>query len=299
MSEFYPHVTKPLRGARAFHEISETASQSQAAILLMMARQLRGDDAALAARARATRTAKHGVAADRGATYNFPVPKLRPSQKPLAASEVQARAKKAYGHTREMEEPLRAKTYASCADRLYKRPTVDTAVELMEMCLSHPRLLVRIAAAYAYHPMTDTPERCIRRLVQGLSSQDRLELELAATALARIQPDHPALRRLSRKRRSRPQRRLAQTLTLVHGTWANGAEWYQPGGGFFNFIKGLRSDLYGAADFFSWSGDTAMPRAPRPRSISRSGSTITMRAASTSWATVMAPMPSSWQPSSA
>ena len=27
MSEFYPTITKPLRGARAFKEVSETASQ--------------------------------------------------------------------------------------------------------------------------------------------------------------------------------------------------------------------------------------------------------------------------------
>ena len=52
MSEFYPTITKPLRGARAFKEVSETASQPQAAILLMLARQLRGDDESLVARAR-------------------------------------------------------------------------------------------------------------------------------------------------------------------------------------------------------------------------------------------------------
>ena len=75
MSEFYPTITKPLRGARAFKEVSETASQPQAAILLMLARQLRGDDESLVARAKATRSARRVSAASPG-SENFPVPKL-------------------------------------------------------------------------------------------------------------------------------------------------------------------------------------------------------------------------------
>jgi hypothetical protein len=148
-----------------------------------------------------------------------------------------------------------AKAHASCAERLYQRPGVDTAADLMEMCLSHPRELVRIAAAYAYLPLTTAPSRCVRHLVRGLKSADELEADLAATALARIYPEHTALRRLGRKRANGGGRGPAHTLTLVHGTWASGAEWYQPpAGSFFSFIKALRPDLYGGPDFFSWSG---------------------------------------------
>jgi pimeloyl-ACP methyl ester carboxylesterase len=254
MSEFYPTITRPLRGARAFKEISETASQPQAAILLLLARQLRGDDEAMVARAKATRSARRVSAAAPGAE-DFPIPKLKASRQALGTAEVQRRTKKAFGFSRQLTEPDLARVLRASADTLYKKPTVDTAAGLLEMCLAHPRQLVRIAAAHAYLPITDDPARCIRILVAGTRSADRLERELAATALARVQPEHPALRRLSRRgvRLARVRRR-AETIMLVHGTWASDAEWYKPNGSFHGFIKPLRADLYGQADFFRWTG---------------------------------------------
>ena len=254
MSEFYPTITKPLRGARAFKEISETASQPQAAILLMLARQLRGDDESLVARAKATRSARRVSAASPG-SEDFPVPKLKASRRALGSAEVQRRAKQAFGFSRALQGPDLERAYRSSAERLYDTPTVDSAAELMEMCLAHPRALVRIAAAHAYLPLTDNPARCIRILVAGVRSVDRLEAELAATALARVQPEHPALRRLSRRgARLTRVRRTPQTLMLVHGTWASDAEWYKPSGSFHAFIKPQRPDLYSQPDFFRWTG---------------------------------------------
>jgi hypothetical protein len=252
MSQFYPTVTKPLRGARAFSEVSETASQPQAAILLMLGRQLRGDDQALVARAKAARS---GRAVSATGDESFPVPQLKASRQPLASREVRGRAAKAFGFSRRLEGAALQRAFRSSADRLYKAPTIDHAAELMEMCLTHPRDLVRIAAAHAYLPITDDTARCVKILVAGLRSPDRLEAELAATALARVQPEHPALKRLARRPPARRRvRRTPETLLLVHGTWASDAEWYQPGGSFQTFVKGLRADTYGAADFFRWSG---------------------------------------------
>lgn len=254
MSEHYPTITKPLRGARAFQEISETASQPQAAILLMLARQLRGDDESLVARAKATRTDRRVSAAAPG-VEDFPVPKLKASRQALGTAEVQRRAKKAFSFSRSLNEQDLARVLRSSADTLYKKPTVDTAAELMEMCLVHPRELVRIAAAHAYLPLTDDTARCIRILAAGTRSTDRLEAELAATALARVQPEHPALSRLRRRgARLARVRRTAETIMLVHGTWASDAEWYKPNGSFHRFIKPQRSDLYSQADFFRWTG---------------------------------------------
>ena len=255
MSQNYPPVSKPLKGPRAFSEISETASQPQAAILLMLARQLRGDDAALKARARATRAGRQVSESNLAARESFPVPQLRPSPRPVDARDVRARARRTLGFAAALDEKDFAAALTAGADRLYERETVDTAADLMEMCLSHPRELVRIAAAFAYLPITSAPARCTRILVRGLASLDDLERELAATALSRVQPDHRALRRFTRTRRRPARRGRGQTITLVHGTFASDAEWYQPpGGSFFTYIKGLRPDLYNAADFFSWSG---------------------------------------------
>ena len=254
MSEFYPTITKPLRGARAFKEVSETASQPQAAILLMLARQLRGDDESLVARAKATRSARRVSAASPG-SEDFPVPTLKASRQTLGSADVQRRAKKAFGFSRALAWPDMERAYRSSAERLYAAPTVDSAAELMEMCLAHPRELVRIAAAHAYLPLTDNPARCVRLLAAGVRSADRLEAELAATALARVQPEHPALRRLSRRgARLTRVRRKPQTIMLVHGTWASDAEWYKPNGSFHAFIKPQRPDLYSQADFFRWTG---------------------------------------------
>jgi hypothetical protein len=255
MSEYYPHVSRPAKGPRAFREITEVTSQSQAAILLLLARQLRGDDEALEARARAARTRSLVAPLDLPGPAAFPVPQLRPSQKLLSASDVRTRARKRFAFSPKAPLTDLARSYTAAAKRLYAQATVDSAAELMEMCLAHPRQLVRVAAAYAYYPLTSDPARCIQHLARGLRSRDRLEKELAATTLSRVQPEHPSLRALARRSRRPGRRRRAHTLTLVHGTWASTAEWYHPPAGtFFKFIKPLRPDLYSGSDYFAWSG---------------------------------------------
>ena len=235
MSRFYPAVTEPLRGPGAFAEISEVASQPQAAILLLLARQIRGDGAS---RREQPQVAESPTPSEWDVPdgETSPIPRIGPSHEAFSAKDVQARVRAAHGAV--APRRVDAMAYASCAERLYQRPGVDTAADLMEMCLSHPRELVRIAAAYAYLPLTTAPSRCVRHLVRGLKSADELEADLAATALAQIYPEHAALRRLSRKRATGGGGRPAHTLTLVHGTWASGAEWYQPPAG--SFFRSLR-----------------------------------------------------------
>jgi hypothetical protein len=128
------------------------------------------------------------------------------------------------------------------------------AADLFQMSLDHPRELVRIAAAISSLPLTTAPGRNLRVLVNGLRSPDELERSLAATGLAQAYPEHPALRRLSRGKTARRPGKPTGTITLIHGTWASDSPWYQPAGDFFTFIQSLRGDLYGAADFFRWSG---------------------------------------------
>ncbi|HSB99245.1 MAG TPA: hypothetical protein VLE45_04970, partial [Burkholderiaceae bacterium] len=134
------------------------------------------------------------------------------------------------------------------------KPLASNAADLFALCLDHPKALLRVAAAIASLPLTTLPTQNLRLLLEGLKSPDELERSLAATGLARTYPEHPALRRLSRGKTAARVRRPRQTLLLVHGTWASDAAWYKPGGDFFNHVATLRGDLYGAADFFKWSG---------------------------------------------
>lgn len=257
MSLFYPYRAKPLKGVDAFQQISEDTSPSQAAVLLSFGNQISGGEAPMRARAAAFRR-KGYVAAEPEST--FPIPKLRGISGPIATGESVARLKRLYAYVpgRRTYAAERSaeyeRAYRDCAERLFQKPVAERAADLFQMCLDHPKELVRIAAAISYLPLTTVPDRNVRLLLKGLRSADELERSLAATGLARAYPEHPALRRLSRGKTARKPGNPADTITLIHGTWASDSPWYQPAGDFFTFIKALRPDLYDAADFFRWSG---------------------------------------------
>jgi len=87
-------------------------------------------------------------------------------------------------------------------------------------------------------------------------SHDPLTREVAATALARVEPRHPVLAPLLEPRPRRSTRRRSRTSLLVHGTWARTAAWWQPpNGDFWQYIHtNVDPNLYGAQDRFDWSG---------------------------------------------
>jgi pimeloyl-ACP methyl ester carboxylesterase len=79
--------------------------------------------------------------------------------------------------------------------------------------------------------------------------------DVAATALARIAPEHARLRALTKGNPTKTTRKPSHTSLLVHGTFAKSASWWQPGGDFHSFVlASVRPDLYGASDRFDWSG---------------------------------------------
>ncbi len=248
----YPYVEKPLKGVACFSKIGEDTSQSQAALILMLGRQLRGDDAATVARARAASAAKKLDLTGLKSESEFPVPKLRPSATRMVSADRLESVRKVYGAGALKDDW--AKAYLDCATRLFEKPTLDTAADLFELCLRHPLPLVRIAAAIAYFPVNAEPKRLIKILGEGVRSADPLERDVAATALARIDPASAALRSLMRTRRLPEGRGTSDTIMLVHGTWASDAAWWRSGGDFHTYIKGLRPDLYSARDRFAWSG---------------------------------------------
>jgi hypothetical protein len=222
---------------------------------------LRGDDARLVARARRRRRGPRvAVSALEDDEREFPVPKIRPTRRRFTTAATRQRVRRKWGYSARSQTAWE-RAYANCAASLYVREDHETAAELFHLSLEHPHGLVRIASAAAYYPIAADRARLGRVLTVGLGSADDLERSLAATALARISPKSPALRRLTAyRRRPRRQPGTSHTITIIHGTWATNSEWYQPpDGDFFTFVQGQRNDLYDKPDFFSWSGDWSDP----------------------------------------
>jgi hypothetical protein len=100
------------------------------------------------------------------------------------------------------------------------------------------------------------PARAIRILGQGLRSRDRLARDVAAHALAHVDPRNPALEKLLASKKRPSRRKPSRTSMIVHGTWAGAASWWQPPtGDFWKYLHdNVDPDLYGAQDRFEWSG---------------------------------------------
>lgn len=254
MPLYCSEVSHPKVGVDAFSGIGEHFSLSQAAILLSLARQLRADDDKVVARARAKRLGEAVALSALEAGEEFPVPKLK-SRERVRSAAVQKQVWDRFEYRRAVADSTYEDAYHQCAEDLYRDPTAESAASLCHMCLTHPKELVRIAAAFTYLPLTDDRESCVKVLAKGLKSQDQLEHNLAATALGRVEPKHAGLARLSRGKTNQYGRKPAHTLTLVHGTWGSGSSWYQPpNGDFYQFVEGHRPDIYSGSDFFQWSG---------------------------------------------
>jgi hypothetical protein len=254
MATGYPYVGDPLKGAAAFTTIGEVSSQSQAAILLMLGSQMAGAQGTGSEGLESARIPQRGKQSAREAE-EFPVPVLPDATSTIHHESLRLSIKKRFGVTR--GKASRAKWergLADCAADLYRKPEAQRAQELMELCLDHPMRLVRVAAAAAGHAASAEPGRLINILAEAVQSTDDLERDVAATALARLSPSHPALAKLTRIRKSRAKPRPAHTATMVHGTWAADGTWWRKGGDFFNYVRTLRDDLYMGNDYYRWTG---------------------------------------------
>jgi hypothetical protein len=147
-------------------------------------------------------------------------------------------------------------TLRRAANMFYRDANHETAGALVEVTLRHPRELVRVAAAASYFLVAADPSRAIAILARGVLSRDPLTRDVAATALARVEPRHPVLAPLLEARPRRSTRRRSRTSLLVHGTWARTAAWWQPpNGNFWQYLHAnVDPNLYGAQDRFDWSG---------------------------------------------
>lgn len=253
-------INKPIPGPECFAKESDEATLAQAAVLLLMGQRLRGShllgEAASAPIGRATlwRSLRSDL-------ETFPVPPLDVRKARVSTAHTRLQLNKLSPSNfaaipgKQPAPRVPARILGNLAQQAYRSASHESAANLLEACLSHSNELVRVAAAASQFELATDVKPLMERLVLGLRSKDTLVRAVAATSLARIAPEHPALRPLTtRRRRSRTGRR-ARTGMLVHGTWARNEPWWQAGGDFHSYILGsVWSDLYSAPDRFEWSG---------------------------------------------
>lgn len=259
---------RPVPGPDAFTDLLEPGHvQSQAATLLLIGSHLRGDPAAMQARAQAARTPTELASA--ALVEALPEEDVRalgfPGLRPGAARFHPAALERAAG-VRFAAPPRPAPTppevraasrrLRGVADAFYREPGPETAAALLEISLRHPHELVRVAAAASYFGVGVDPAPAIRILEHGARSRDLLVRDVAAHALARVDPRNPALEKLLASKKRRSRRRPSRTSTIVHGTWARTSPWWQPpAGDFWKYLHdNVDAQLYAAADRFEWSG---------------------------------------------
>jgi len=247
-------VTEPPSVREAFELTDEAALLTQAAYLLMVGSQLRGD---APGRARLEEIIPEEDFAALG------VPLLLPAPGRIDSERIRRSLTGRFGTSVVATIPQgddvtwRKDIFADLAREHFRELTPATAASLMEACLLHPHELVRVATAAAYHDRSSEPERLTGILEQGTRSVDFLTRQLAATALAQVAPNHPRLSDLQRsaRRAAGAAGARAHTAMLIHGTWALGASWWQPGGDFHSYLlQSIRTDLYKNNDRFVWSG---------------------------------------------
>jgi hypothetical protein len=256
----YEHVTRPVAGQEAFRQTGIAAVQSQAALLLLLGRQLHGDDQALRARAMAVGREAEVETIPAEDQAEFPVPRLHATGERVSVADAE-RGLARYGRLFKRRAPVASATpqlqeaYGDLAERLYAAPDAEAVAQLLEACLRHPEELTRVAAAASYFELSTRPVRLIKVLAQGTRSRDALVRDVAATALGRVSPEHSRLRQMTRRAGPRHGGGPSHTALLVHGTFARSHEWWQPGGSFHGYLKNtVRPDLYDAGDRFDWSG---------------------------------------------
>ena len=191
-----------------------------------------------------------GLAVDRGLRYSSAF--VRES---MLAKGMEVREPR--GLDERGAEPELREAMPILVDRLLEDPRPLTAAQLCAAALASPEELVRVAAATAYSEMTlrEEQEPLLKVLVQGTYSEEPTVRDVALTALARLDPNHPRLFERTTPPHPEAEGGTSHTSLLVHGTWASGNSWWQPGGNFHNYLlRTVDPQLYAGTDWRGWSG---------------------------------------------
>lgn len=244
---------RPVTGPEAFTQLDENGIEAQAAILLGIGSQLRGDRQKMQARSAAVAQPTDTMLAED--LEEFPIPRLAPASRRYGREQIEDKTLARFGMSIS-EAPGEPQTLAKIADDVYTTRSREAAAGLAYASMHHSHPLVCVAAANAALPVTTTPAEPIEILAKYTRSDDELVRDVAATSLARYMPEHPALRDLVGGDETPLLPTPAETSMLIHGTWARNNPWYQPpNGNFWQYIKGnVWPDLYANSDFFRWSG---------------------------------------------
>jgi hypothetical protein len=216
-------VEKPIAGADAFEQTSDAAFLSQAAILLTIGAQMH--------------RRVHAIPEDEVAMLAVPrVAALFEAEESfLDPVNVRGHLMRQLGERNfpfDLETPVQATTIAEIFRITADAPSALWTAGLFEASLRHSEELVRVAAAGAYQRFTTEKNRIINILLRGTYSDEPLVRDLAATALAQVDPLNNRLNGLQYKAQAAGGGEPSHTTLLVHGTFARQATWWQPGGDF-------------------------------------------------------------------
>jgi hypothetical protein len=250
---------KPVAGPEAFRDHRDPDHvQSQAATLLLLGVHLRGDLPAMRARTqaalRAATPTEPPISTEDADALGFP-PILPNGDRFSVSAIAQIAAPSDSSIRRAKPRKPTPEDITARADRFYRDANSESAAALLHASLSHPQPLVRVSAASSYADVAINPEPAIKVLEDGVRSKDPLVRDVAAYALAHIDPGNPRLKPLLREKRLRTLRKRSRTSTVIHGTWAASSPWWQPGGDFWTYLHdNVDPNLYGASDRFGWTG---------------------------------------------
>lgn len=187
-------------------------------------------------------------------------PALAQRARPVLSDAVEQKLHVDWGSVADQRHPeMYERSARELAMETQQNSEPDAAIALIAAS-SHAELpLVRASAAAAQVIIAGRSSWVEEILVGSLHSDDDLVVDVAATALAGIDPDHPALQDFQGEDPEEgEQQPLTNTVFMTHGTWANGPfiarpAWWEPGGDFFDYIDADPTlDLYQTP--FGWSG---------------------------------------------
>lgn len=231
----------PIPGPDAFEERGKDAELSQAAFVL------------------ASSAGVGGFAEAVPSSELFPLPDLPKLHRKTRMDPVRAMSYLDVEPQEMLERPdmrIGAREVAPLARRLMDEPDAVRVASLVEASMHSPSRLVRTAAAASAFDTTG-PRADVRAvLVDSAGHRDELIRDIARTGLARIEPDHPKLRRLrGRQAKLYGKKKQSHTAVITHGTFASRTRWWKPGGAFYEYTDAIDPSLRVHHTSYKWTGN--------------------------------------------
>ncbi|MCP4307662.1 MAG: alpha/beta hydrolase [bacterium] len=235
----YREIT-PVTGPEAFEERSRDATLSQAAIVLAAGAGVGGRGEALEADADLELPAMTAIERTR----------KMPVEQAVSQLDIDVAT-----HVSSPDLHIPSSATTRIAKQLVDKPTANTAAALIEANLHSSSTLVRTAAAAAALDTTGPREDIEQRLVDSCSHRDPLVRDLGRVGIARVDPDHEALRYVvGRPAPLHAKDRSSHTAVLTHGTFASRSRWWRPGGRLHSYLDGLAPKLHMHDPSYQWTG---------------------------------------------